>query len=161
MQGSRLLRWPGVVICIHQPYRGICFPEYRADGMSGWNDPSVSEHDQTPLHLQSPGHGWVEGGEDPAVVHSGVIEPCFHVCLCRSEDSFKQYFSEMPWLAVPYTDEARRSRLNRLYGIQGRHSHATALPGPAHPAHHVFGFAFRGKRPFYFHECSPPLPASK
>ncbi|XP_053518724.1 nucleoredoxin isoform X4 [Artibeus jamaicensis] len=36
----------------------------------------------------------------------------------RSEDSFKQYFSEMPWLAVPYTDEARRSRLNRLYGIQ-------------------------------------------
>uniref|UniRef100_A0A8C5LGB3 Thioredoxin-like fold domain-containing protein n=2 Tax=Jaculus jaculus TaxID=51337 RepID=A0A8C5LGB3_JACJA len=25
----------------------------------------------------------------------------------------------MPWLAVPYTDEARRSRLNRLYGIQG------------------------------------------
>ncbi|EQB78281.1 nucleoredoxin [Camelus ferus] len=45
--------------------------------------------------------------------------------ICRalgttgSEDSFKQYFSEMPWLAVPYTDEARRSRLNRLYGIQG------------------------------------------
>uniref|UniRef100_A0A452F3U9 Nucleoredoxin n=2 Tax=Capra hircus TaxID=9925 RepID=A0A452F3U9_CAPHI len=37
----------------------------------------------------------------------------------RSEDSFKQYFSEMPWLAVPYTDEGRRSRLNRLYGIQG------------------------------------------
>ncbi|XP_019347473.1 nucleoredoxin isoform X1 [Alligator mississippiensis] len=37
----------------------------------------------------------------------------------RSEDSFKQYFSEMPWLAVPYSDEARRSRLNRLYGIQG------------------------------------------
>ncbi|XP_054112942.1 nucleoredoxin isoform X2 [Callithrix jacchus] len=36
----------------------------------------------------------------------------------RSEESFKQYFSEMPWLAVPYTDEARRSRLNRLYGIQ-------------------------------------------
>nr|AAI04635.1 NXN protein [Homo sapiens] len=40
----------------------------------------------------------------------------------RSEESFKQYFSEMPWLAVPYTDEARRSRLNRLYGIQGRRS---------------------------------------
>ncbi|KAG8587592.1 hypothetical protein GDO81_005718 [Engystomops pustulosus] len=37
----------------------------------------------------------------------------------RSEESFKQYFSEMPWLAVPYIDEARRSRLNRLYGIQG------------------------------------------
>uniref|UniRef100_A0A663ME86 Uncharacterized protein n=2 Tax=Athene cunicularia TaxID=194338 RepID=A0A663ME86_ATHCN len=25
----------------------------------------------------------------------------------------------MPWVAVPYADEARRSRLNRLYGIQG------------------------------------------
>ncbi|KAJ7398295.1 Nucleoredoxin [Pitangus sulphuratus] len=37
----------------------------------------------------------------------------------RSEDSFNQYFSEMPWVAVPYADEARRSRLNRLYGIQG------------------------------------------
>ncbi|CAG08953.1 unnamed protein product [Tetraodon nigroviridis] len=36
-----------------------------------------------------------------------------------SEESFKQYFSEMPWVAVPYSDEARRSRLNRLYGIQG------------------------------------------
>lgn len=38
----------------------------------------------------------------------------------RSEESFKQYFSEMPWVAVPYSDEARRSRLNRLYGIQGK-----------------------------------------
>lgn len=43
----------------------------------------------------------------------------YDLCVCRSEDSFTQYFSEMPWLAVPYTDEARRSRLNRLYGIQG------------------------------------------
>ncbi|XP_078080827.1 nucleoredoxin [Mustelus asterias] len=37
----------------------------------------------------------------------------------RSEDSYKQYFNEMPWVAVPYTDEARRSRLNWHYGIQG------------------------------------------
>lgn len=44
----------------------------------------------------------------------------------RSEDSFKQYFSEMPWVAVPYADEARRSRLNRLYGIQGRKGRADA-----------------------------------
>lgn len=148
MQGSKLLRWPSIVVCIHQPYGGICFPTYtRVDGMA----PSVSEHDQTPLHLQSPGHGVVEGGEDPAVVHSGVTEPCFHVCLCRSEDSFKQYFSEMPWLAVPYTDEARRSRLNRLYGIQGRHSHPTALLGNLLPrAHHVFGFPLGGKRTFSF-----------
>ncbi|XP_059511216.1 nucleoredoxin [Stegostoma tigrinum] len=37
----------------------------------------------------------------------------------RSEESFKQYFNEMPWLAVPYTDEARRSRLNWNFSIQG------------------------------------------
>uniref|UniRef100_A0A8D3A2F7 Nucleoredoxin n=1 Tax=Scophthalmus maximus TaxID=52904 RepID=A0A8D3A2F7_SCOMX len=36
-----------------------------------------------------------------------------------TSESFMQYFSEMPWVAVPYSDEARRSRLNRLYGIQG------------------------------------------
>uniref|UniRef100_K7G6Y2 Nucleoredoxin n=1 Tax=Pelodiscus sinensis TaxID=13735 RepID=K7G6Y2_PELSI len=46
----------------------------------------------------------------------------------RSEDSFKQYFSEMPWLAVPYADEARRSRLNRLYGIQGVHRTVRSQP---------------------------------
>lgn len=46
-----------------------------------------------------------------------IETPC--VLWCRSEESFTQYFGEMPWLAVPYTDEARRSRLNRLYGIQG------------------------------------------
>lgn len=45
----------------------------------------------------------------------------------RSEESFKQYFSEMPWLAVPYSDEARRSRLNRLYGIQGISTAASPL----------------------------------
>ncbi|XP_043942229.1 nucleoredoxin-like [Protopterus annectens] len=37
----------------------------------------------------------------------------------RSDGSFTQYFSEMPWLAVPYADEKRRSSLNRLYSIQG------------------------------------------
>lgn len=67
-----------------------------------------------------------------AVLHSVIpdindrsfqIHPVFCPVSClttrRSEESFKQYFSEMPWLAVPYSDEARRSRLNRLYGIQG------------------------------------------
>uniref|UniRef100_A0A3B3SRK0 Thioredoxin-like fold domain-containing protein n=1 Tax=Paramormyrops kingsleyae TaxID=1676925 RepID=A0A3B3SRK0_9TELE len=42
-----------------------------------------------------------------------------HSHACVSEDSFTQYLSEMPWVAVPYSDKARRSRLNRLYGIQG------------------------------------------
>ncbi|XP_016124040.1 nucleoredoxin [Sinocyclocheilus grahami] len=57
---------------------------------------------------------------------SGALEGSYvgvyfsaHWVSALSEESFTQYFSEMPWLAVPYTDEARRSRLNRLYGIQG------------------------------------------
>lgn len=59
----------------------------------------------------------------PSSLISCQLKPHNHL-LCsptpsRSEESFKQYFSEMPWLAVPYSDEARRSRLNRLYGIQG------------------------------------------
>ncbi|TNN01685.1 hypothetical protein fugu_011067 [Takifugu bimaculatus] len=54
-----------------------------------------------------------------AVKESGQKFEIVFVSADRSEESFKQYFSEMPWLAVPYSDEARRSRLNRLYGIQG------------------------------------------
>uniref|UniRef100_A0A3B5MVW1 Nucleoredoxin n=1 Tax=Xiphophorus couchianus TaxID=32473 RepID=A0A3B5MVW1_9TELE len=53
------------------------------------------------------------------VKESGHKFEIVFVSADRSEESFKQYFSEMPWLAVPYSDEARRSRLNRLYGIQG------------------------------------------
>ncbi|XP_061734269.1 nucleoredoxin [Nerophis ophidion] len=53
------------------------------------------------------------------VKESGQKFEIVFVSADRSEESFKQYFSEMPWLAVPYSDEARRSRLNRLYGIQG------------------------------------------
>lgn len=40
----------------------------------------------------------------------------------------------MPWLAVPYSDEARRSRLNRLYGIQG----ISPAPSPLSLNMHVF-----------------------
>lgn len=46
----------------------------------------------------------------------------------------------MPWLAVPYPDEARRSRLNRLYGIQG-------ILEPL-PPFHGCGFKLRGKGVF-------------
>ncbi|XP_043910248.1 nucleoredoxin isoform X1 [Protopterus annectens] len=53
------------------------------------------------------------------IKESGQKFEIVFVSADRSEDSFKQYFSEMPWLAVPYGDEGRRSRLNRLYGIQG------------------------------------------
>ncbi|XP_061461263.1 nucleoredoxin isoform X4 [Rhineura floridana] len=53
------------------------------------------------------------------IKESGQKFEIVFVSADRSEDSFKQYFSEMPWLAIPYADEGRRSRLNRLYGIQG------------------------------------------
>ncbi|KAJ8347712.1 hypothetical protein SKAU_G00263010 [Synaphobranchus kaupii] len=53
------------------------------------------------------------------VKESGQKFEIVFVSADRSEESFKQYFSEMPWVAVPYADEGRRSRLNRLYGIQG------------------------------------------
>uniref|UniRef100_A0A8C1SQB0 Thioredoxin-like fold domain-containing protein n=1 Tax=Cyprinus carpio TaxID=7962 RepID=A0A8C1SQB0_CYPCA len=59
-----------------------------------------------------------------------IERPC--VLCCRSEESFTQYFSEMPWLAVPYTDEARRSRLNRLYGIQGTYPTLILLDTEGH-----------------------------
>nr|XP_033778202.1 nucleoredoxin isoform X3 [Geotrypetes seraphini] len=52
------------------------------------------------------------------IKESGQKFEIVFVSADRSEDSFKQYFNEMPWLAVPYSDESRRSRLNRLYGIQ-------------------------------------------
>lgn len=85
-----------------------------------------------PLLKRRNGGGTAPVGQNPSpIVFAGItanpglaLHWIHHTSLppfepCRSEDSFKQYFSEMPWLAVPYADEARRSRLNRLYGIQG------------------------------------------
>jgi len=37
----------------------------------------------------------------------------------RSEESYKKYFSTMPWLAVPYIEEKRRKELAHLYGVSG------------------------------------------
>ncbi|GAB6028622.1 hypothetical protein CHUAL_004459 [Chamberlinius hualienensis] len=37
----------------------------------------------------------------------------------RSEDSFKQYFSTMPWLAVPYDQEIRRKELAEKFEVHG------------------------------------------
>uniref|UniRef100_A0A3Q2W280 Nucleoredoxin n=3 Tax=Haplochromini TaxID=319058 RepID=A0A3Q2W280_HAPBU len=68
------------------------------------------------------------------VKESGQKFEIVFVSADRSEESFKQYFSEMPWLAVPYSDEARRSRLNRLYGIQG----ISPAPSPLSLNRHVF-----------------------
>lgn len=35
------------------------------------------------------------------------------------EESFKEYFSKMPWLAVPFSDAERRDRLDDLFKVRG------------------------------------------
>lgn len=37
----------------------------------------------------------------------------------RSEESFKNFFKNMPWLAVPYSEEKCRKELTNLYGVGG------------------------------------------
>lgn len=37
----------------------------------------------------------------------------------RSEESFKQHFANMPWPAVPYSEEKCRKELAHLYGVGG------------------------------------------
>jgi len=37
----------------------------------------------------------------------------------RDEASFKDYFSEMPWLALPFADRSRKATLSDLFEVQG------------------------------------------
>ncbi|KAK9119717.1 hypothetical protein Scep_017810 [Stephania cephalantha] len=37
----------------------------------------------------------------------------------RDQDSFNEYFSKMPWLAVPFSDEETRDRLDALFEVNG------------------------------------------
>lgn len=37
----------------------------------------------------------------------------------RDEDSFKDYLSEMPWLALPFADRDRKNKLSKKYKVQG------------------------------------------
>ena len=41
------------------------------------------------------------------------------VTIDGNEDAFERNYAEMPWLAVPYKDEARISSLKQRYGING------------------------------------------
>lgn len=36
----------------------------------------------------------------------------------RDEKSFKDYFGEMPWKAIPFGDD-RKAQLSKLYGVSG------------------------------------------
>lgn len=37
----------------------------------------------------------------------------------RDEESFKSYFSKMPWLSIPYSDEETRKQLKELFKVRG------------------------------------------
>lgn len=37
----------------------------------------------------------------------------------KTEDDFKKYFAEMPWLALDYSDRKLKSQLSELFGVQG------------------------------------------
>ena len=37
----------------------------------------------------------------------------------RTDDSFSDYFKEMPWLAVPFGDSNMRTSLSGHFGVQG------------------------------------------
>lgn len=37
----------------------------------------------------------------------------------QDEESFKEYFAEMPWLAIPYADRKRDSALSQYFNVEG------------------------------------------
>jgi len=37
----------------------------------------------------------------------------------RDEKSFKEYFAEMPWLALPYSDRTRKNQLSEMFDVSG------------------------------------------
>jgi len=50
----------------------------------------------------------------------------------RDEKSFSEYFSEMPWLALPYADRARKDALSKAFEVSGIPS--LVVLGPVDPA---------------------------
>merc|ERR1711898_2903 len=37
----------------------------------------------------------------------------------RDEAAFKEYFGEMPWLALPFADRERKERLSKVFNVSG------------------------------------------
>ncbi len=37
----------------------------------------------------------------------------------RNQSGFEEYFAEMPWLALPYSDRTRKDQLSKHFGVQG------------------------------------------
>lgn len=42
-----------------------------------------------------------------------------YISADRSEEQFNEYYEEMPWVAVPYSETARRNQLAQKFHIQG------------------------------------------
>ncbi|XP_051148919.1 probable nucleoredoxin 1 [Andrographis paniculata] len=46
----------------------------------------------------------------------------FEIIFCSADEdneSFEEYFSKMPWLAVPYSDSETRDRMDELFSVNG------------------------------------------
>ncbi|XP_027345973.1 probable nucleoredoxin 1 [Abrus precatorius] len=52
------------------------------------------------------------------VASKGDFEVVF-VTADEDDESFKGYFSKMPWLAIPFSDSETRSRLDELFQVRG------------------------------------------
>jgi len=52
------------------------------------------------------------------LVSKGDFEVVF-ASADEDEESFKAYFSKMPWLAIPFSDSETRSRLDELFHVRG------------------------------------------
>ncbi|XXG40721.1 hypothetical protein AAC387_Pa01g1369 [Persea americana] len=48
----------------------------------------------------------------------GNFEAVF-VSADKNEETFKEYFAKMPWLAIPFSDSTTRDRLNELFEVNG------------------------------------------
>lgn len=51
-----------------------------------------------------------------------ATEKNFEVVFCtcdKSEEEFKEYFNEMPWLAIPYSESQVTARLSSEYAVFG------------------------------------------
>ncbi|XP_064619329.1 nucleoredoxin-like [Lineus longissimus] len=49
-------------------------------------------------------------------------DKCFEVVFIssdKSQEEFKEYHDEMPWLALPYEDRERKAKLSKKYKVQG------------------------------------------
>mgnify|MGYP001079612541 FL=1 len=42
-----------------------------------------------------------------------------YVSLDKTEEQFEEYYSEMPWLALPFSETSRRNTLSARFGVQG------------------------------------------